>query len=290
MNRKLRSSNLWVTDDHAVEHHGAAVLLLIRNGVARDWNSLCRVLRFDSDRRSFHSGHFALKGTIEDLVAAGLMESDNDYRGPFRVTEQAAVVIEALGVSLTQAANMPYYSGLGVRPTFGKPNRLERVPHVFVLMPFASEMRRVYDGPLKRACRALRFSVERADDIFSANALLTDIWQAISGAYIVVADCTHRNPNVFYELGIAHTLGKPVVLITQSKDDVPVDVRHVRYIQYSSTPPGLTRLGEKLQKTLRQVAESVWSAEGMVARTRVPARSSRARGVRKKSSRARRDR
>jgi hypothetical protein len=275
MARKLRSSRLWISDDDDVEHHGAAILLLVRNGIARDWECLCRTLRFDRDDRAFHSGHLALKGTIEDLVGSGLLESGNGYVGPYHVTDQAFAVIQALGLSLTQAANMPYYSGMAVRPTFGKPKRLGHVPHVFVIMPFRRDLRHVYDGPVKSACRALRFSAERADDIFSATDLLSGIWEAIVGAYIIVADCTDKNPNVFYELGIAHTLGKPVVLITQRKEDVPVDVRHIRYIKYSSTPTGLRKLERNLRKTLREVGEFVWAAEqaaapdgGRKARTR----------------------
>jgi hypothetical protein len=39
-----------------------------------------------------------------------------------------------------------------------------------------------------------------------------DVWNSIYSSSIIIADCTGRNPNVFYELGIAHTLGKPVIL------------------------------------------------------------------------------
>ena len=50
---------------------------------------------------------------------------------------------------------------------------------------------------------------------------------------VVVCDLTGKNANVFYEAGIAHSLGKDVILITQSADDVPFDLRHLRYIPYS---------------------------------------------------------
>ena len=55
----------------------------------------------------------------------------------------------------------------------------------------------------------------------------------------VIADCTTRNPNVFYEIGMAQTVGKPVLLITQDESDVPFDLRHLRYIKYAYTPPGM---------------------------------------------------
>jgi hypothetical protein len=119
-------------------------------------------------RALLHSGHLGRKGTIEDLVEAGLLESDDQYLGPYRVTELTFKVLGALSVGLTQAANMPQYDGLAVRPLVGKPARLEAASHAFVIMLFDKELRRAYDGPVKSACRALRLSVERADDIFSS--------------------------------------------------------------------------------------------------------------------------
>jgi len=79
---------------------------------------------------------------------------------------------------------------------------------------------------------------------------MADIWEAICAARIIVADCTGRNPNVFYEAGLAHTVGKPVVLLTQNKDDIPFDLRHIRYIDYEFTPRGMAIFEERLLKTL----------------------------------------
>ena len=67
---------------------------------------------------------------------------------------------------------------------------------------------------------------------------------------MVVCDCSDRNPNVFYEIGIAHTLGKEVVLITQSKDDIPFDLRHIRYVQYLNNAEGRRALVTKLAKRI----------------------------------------
>ncbi len=73
---------------------------------------------------------------------------------------------------------------------------------------------------------------------------------------MLVAELTGRNPNVLYELGIAHTLGKPVVMITQSLDDVPFDLRHHRSIPYTHTPRGAQQLEEALSKTLQGISAS----------------------------------
>lgn len=240
-----------------MDSHGAALLLLIREGEAKDWNTLCKA--FEYDPRYFRSGHLGLKGAIEDLVDAGLIQSEDRYRGPYTLTESAQKVIYGLGLSLTQAANIPYHTGIGVQPMFGKPARLDEAPHVFVAMPFAASLRPVFNGPIKKACRELRLSVERGDDIFSASSIVDDIWAAIYNAGAMVADCTTRNANVFYEIGIAHTLGKPVVLISQSDEDVPFDVAYLRYIRYATTVSGLRKLQTALRKTLKEVGKGIWS-------------------------------
>ena len=67
---------------------------------------------------------------------------------------------------------------------------------------------------------------------------------------VLIADCTERNPNVFYEIGIAHTLGKQVILIARSDDDIPFDLRPIRYINYKYTPRGMSEFEGNLQKHL----------------------------------------
>jgi hypothetical protein len=69
---------------------------------------------------------------------------------------------------------------------------------------------------------------------------------------VLIADCTGRNPNVCYEIGVAHTLGRTVILITQSKDDVPFDLQSIRYILYENAPRGMPLFGQSLKQTLRK--------------------------------------
>jgi hypothetical protein len=257
MSRTFRPRRIYINEDDDFEDHGAAVLLLVREEIALDWKTLCQAFGFDPT--AFHSGHYALQGTIEELVEADLLKSAHECSGPYQVTDHGYAVVHALGLSLTQAANMPYSSGLAARPMFGKPRRLEKAPHLFVLMPFTARLRAVYDGPIKAACRSLRLSVERADDIFSASEVVDDIWTAIVNSGALIADCTERNTNVFYEVGIAHTLGKPVVLISQEKDDVPFNLSYVRYIEYSMSPTGLRKLESALRRTLREIGKGIWT-------------------------------
>ena len=72
---------------------------------------------------------------------------------------------------------------------------------------------------------------------------------------MVICDCTGRNPNVFYEIGIAHTLGREVILITQVDADIPFDLRHLRYVRYLNNGEGLQTLRERLQPRLAELAQ-----------------------------------
>ena len=94
-------------------------------------------------------------------------------------------------------------------------------------------------------------TVVRADDLSGAETIVNEIWSFISHAAVVIADCTGRNPNVFYEIGIAHTVGVPVILIAQDLADVPFDLRHQRVIDYRYTPPGMKDFEQSLTDALK---------------------------------------
>jgi hypothetical protein len=108
---------------------------------------------------------------------------------------------------------------------------------VSVMMPFQAEFRSIYTT-LKRAAEQAGLRCRRADDIWENPAIIQDVVSLIDRSRVVICDCTGRNPNVFYEIGIAHTLGRDVILITQSEADVPFDLRHLRYVQYLNNAQG----------------------------------------------------
>ena len=93
----------------------------------------------------------------------------------------------------------------------------------------------------------------RASDIFSSKSVMGDIWGHINSAKIVMCDCTTRNPNVFYELGIAHTIGKDEIQLTQSENDVPFDIKHIRYIKYENAPRGMVDFKKSLKSFIKNV-------------------------------------
>jgi len=114
----------------------------------------------------------------------------------------------------------------------------------FVVMPFAVEqLNDVYEFFIKPSLEA-RCGVlcVRGDDVFGSNVIMDDIKSSIKRCRLVVADLTGRNPNVFYEVGIAHTLNKDVLLLAQAMDDVPFDLRHRRVLLYDFSPRGCKKL------------------------------------------------
>lgn len=140
---------------------------------------------------------------------------------------------------------------LGIKPNFRKLRFEIRRDHCFYLCPFREPFNTIYKDHVLPAIQKANFTVERADEIFGTQPIIEDIWEAINSATIILADTTGRNPNVMYEIGIAHTVGKPVVLITQSMEDVPFDLKHHRCIIYEYTPRGCRELEEKITGTLR---------------------------------------
>jgi hypothetical protein len=124
---------------------------------------------------------------------------------------------------------------------------------VSVMMPFSGGMGPVYET-IKAASASCGLTCLRADDIWDDSTVIQDVFGLIFRSYIVVCDFTGRNPNVFYEAGIAHTLGKHVIPITQSADDIPFDLRHHRYALYLNNTEGRLVLQADLQNRVRNLA------------------------------------
>jgi len=124
---------------------------------------------------------------------------------------------------------------------------------VFMLMPFRPNFERIYEEHIKTTLNELHLRSMKADDIFSTGPIIEDVWEYINKARIIVSDVTGRNPNVFYELGIAHTIGKDVIIIAQNEDDIPFDLRHLRYFTYSDDEKGWEELKSKLRKVIHAI-------------------------------------
>ncbi|MCY4115492.1 MAG: hypothetical protein OXF55_01220 [Caldilineaceae bacterium] len=127
---------------------------------------------------------------------------------------------------------------------------------VFVLSPFGEPFDSIFADHIRPTVeRHQNLKCDRADDIFDNRPIIEDIWRSINEAKVIIAELTGKNANVFYETGLAHAIGKEVILITQSIDDVPFDLRHIRCIIYAYTPPGIIELQTKLTNTITSILD-----------------------------------
>jgi hypothetical protein len=125
----------------------------------------------------------------------------------------------------------------------------------FTIMPFGFYHDSYYENIYKPAIIEAGLKPVRADDFYRSGAIIRDIWDCTKKAKIILADLTDRNPNVLYELGLAHAITKPAILIAQTIEEVPFDLRQLRVITYDKNQHDW---GETLRKTItKYLIESI---------------------------------
>ena len=123
----------------------------------------------------------------------------------------------------------------------------------FVIMPFGQWFDQYYEVLYSPAIMEAGFEPKRADSLNRPSTVINDIWEFTKRTDVLRADLAGKNPNVFYELGLAHALAKPVVLLSENLDDVPFDLRALRVITFNKNVPDWGKLlGEKSRGLLRR--------------------------------------
>ncbi len=124
------------------------------------------------------------------------------------------------------------------------------------IMPFREPFNNYWQSVYIPAIEEAGMVAKRADDVFLSSDIVRDIWAMVREADILFADLSTRNANVMYEVGLAHAIQKPVVMVTDSIDDVPFDLRGLRTFEYVKDDPrwGDT-LKEKLVKAFKETLE-----------------------------------
>lgn len=140
------------------------------------------------------------------------------------------------------------------RPSVFRIEDFERIEPTLAsaMMPFDASFNAVW-AAIQLAAQNAGLVCRRADDIWINPEIIQDVVSLIDHSRVVVCDCTGRNPNVFYEAGIAHTLGREVILITQNADDIPFDLRHLRFIRYLNNDQGRGELTAALQARMQTI-------------------------------------
>jgi hypothetical protein len=173
---------------------------------------------------------------MSSLQSAKLLERKDDK---YRILDVTSTPDRETGVELKRSA--------GPKITAGDT--------CFVVMPFAPPIGGYFQNIYEPAIQKAGLRAVRADaDIFGTGKIIDQIWSGINASKVLVAELTTRNPNVFYELGLAHALDKPVVLVSSNEEDVPFDLKHIRVIYYDVNDPFWG------QKLIDKVAENIVSA------------------------------
>jgi len=124
----------------------------------------------------------------------------------------------------------------------------------FVIMPFGGWFDSYYKDIYKLAIEESNMIPIRADDLYRPSSIIDDIWDFTKSAKIILADLSTKNPNVFYELGLAHSITKPAILLTSDINDIPFDLRSLRIIEYNKNAPNWgTELKENIKLSINEI-------------------------------------
>lgn len=196
--------------------------------------------------RSLSFGDFDYDGHVTQVLL------DITKRDPENLERISNYVNHKFGDGSKYISEKPSERRITFAPSvFSVPNVERRSDLVAVMMPFAG-FDSVY-AAIRGACADASLDCLRADDIWDESTFIQDIVNLIFQARIVVCDFSKRNPNVFYETGIAHTLGKEVVPIAQSLGDIPSDLQHHRALPYLANSEGLSKLRNDLSSRLQTI-------------------------------------
>ena len=178
-----------------------------------------------------------------------------EFTQVFRESLKAAALLEESG-DLTIVVNISTREGVDSPNTVASKKRANKNikdgDSCFVIMPFAEPLGKLYTEIYEPAIKDSGLVAIRGDDdIFvTGGSIINQIWRGISQAKLLIAELTDRNLNVFYELGLAHALKKPVILVSRNKEDVPFDVQHIRVIFYDINDPFW---GDKLKLKIKDM-------------------------------------
>ncbi len=126
-------------------------------------------------------------------------------------------------------------------------------PRAFVATQFTAPFDRIWDQVIRRAADAEGFNPIRIDEVAGPNPVLAEIKRHVAEAAVVIAEITPLNANVFYEVGYADALNKPLILLAQAGTKLPFDIQGYRTVFYEDVIGGEVKLAENLRKQLKAI-------------------------------------
>lgn len=141
--------------------------------------------------------------------------------------------------------------GAGVR--FDDVEAVRLLPRAFVVMAFESPFDDLYAEVVRPVCDEVGLEPVRADELRYPGVILHDIIAGLIGSTVVIAEITPANPNVFYELGYAHGIGQPTILLARKGTELPFDVSGYRVIFYDDSIGGKPAVERELRFHLQNI-------------------------------------
>ena len=128
-------------------------------------------------------------------------------------------------------------------------------PEAFIVSQFGGYYDILYDEVIKPVCEELNYDPTRGDEVASCTLILNDIITSIRNSSVIIAEITPDNPNVFYEVGYAHALAKPTILLCEKgiRNKLPFDISGFRTIFYDNSIGGKRQIEEKLKEHLENI-------------------------------------
>ena len=129
----------------------------------------------------------------------------------------------------------------------------EETPKAFIIMQFSPPYDDLYNNVIKPVCAEFDVEAYRADDTVGPGLILQDVIRQILEARFIIAEITPPNPNVFYEVGYAHAISKPTILIAEKPSELPFDVSGFRTLFYENSISGKTKIEDGLRKYIDSI-------------------------------------
>lgn len=239
LNPPLPKPTILQTKDVIVQEFSKENFLEL--GVLTGWGTY--IQRHDRLLRSLSFGDEDYPGNVLELLVA--MES----RGDGSLQKAETYINQTFGNAVVSTVQVTQFKN--VQDILGYRYEAPREDVIGVMMPFGG-FSEVYDA-IKAACKTTSLEAKRADEMWGHSMFMRDIMELVNHSAVVVCDLTGRNPNVFYEMGLAHAWGRPVIPITQNKDDVPSDLQAHRYLTYLNNQEGRKALSTQLADRLATI-------------------------------------
>jgi hypothetical protein len=177
----------------------------------------------------------SVRGSFIDLAADGVQV--------LRHVANVSLPVSQCGVGCQS-------EGRCVVTDFGVENQLRTA---FVVMQFTEPFQKLFAEVIKPVAEECGIKAEKADDVYGPGLIIADVARMLQEADVIIADISAPNENVFYEVGFAHAIRKPTILLAERGKKLPFDVSGFRTLFYENTIAGKSQIEEGLRKHLKAI-------------------------------------